>query len=102
MLSVLPWFIGLRIIFIPFAIIDESLKELSFFKKIKLGYCVIKRHWLEVISVCLQSALVIAGGILCFGIGVVVSIALIHLMFSDLYLTIKDDYLYDINKKEVN
>lgn len=96
--TVLPWIICLKISFIPFVIIDESLTKLSFLKKIKLGYCANKGYWLEIISVCLKSILIIAGGLLCFGVGIVISIALIHLMFSNLYVTIRDDYLYSINK----
>lgn len=96
LMNFLPLFICLKITFIPFSILDESLEGFSFIQRIKFGYKISKGYLLEIIGLYMSSALLTVGGLLCFVLGVFVTIALISLMFGNSYINARDNYLYNM------
>lgn len=96
LMNFLPLFIFLKITFIPFSILDESLEGFSFIQRIKFGYKISKGYLLEIIGLYISSALLTVGGLLCFVLGVLVSTALISLIFGNTYVNARDNYLYNM------
>lgn len=88
-----PVFIYLKLAFIPLCILDNSFKELTLSKRILLGFKINKWNLKEMINHSLLLILLIVGGLLFFGVGIVINIALINLMLSNSYIKARDTYI---------
>lgn len=93
LLIILPIFTYLKMAFIPLSVLDDSFKEFSLLKRIMLGFKINKWNFEEMVSNFLLLTLLILGGLLFFGIGIIPSIALINIIFSNSYIIAKDTYL---------
>lgn len=80
--------------FIPYAIIDEKLDDLSYIKRMLLALKMAKAYRFKLLGCLFSSILVIFGGTVAFIVGLSVVPSIIELMFLNVYTEARDKHLY--------
>ena len=80
--------------FVQYAVLDESLEDLSFGQRFILALKLTKGYKLKLIGTHILIVLVNMLGLLCFFIGLLITIPLSQLFIANVYVEARDRYLY--------
>lgn len=86
--------IGLFVTFIPYAILDETLNEMSIGKRFAMGFKLAKGCKLRIIGCYLLVALLNTIGAMCLFVGLIITMPIGQLLMANLYIDVRDKYLY--------